>query len=364
MKDDEELEMLLGEIPHATSSFHVNSPTLDRMMMYDESLYGFSQNASMFPYGNSLYDISSSSSSSSSPLAFGSLHDTVPKPYLISRSPYLELPESPFRKEVDEDLMNEISRMCINEEQNEGLFCENQLNSCRFGGFDYVERNTRFSRIPQPIFDSNMLDYCYQWGIPAHIGMNAMIERGVGLGVGSQMQNVPYMTRSNVRRNMNHDPHQFHLAVGGSSNFRTTRGEFRIGLDGLANSEDSLIIQGEDLSRVKKMFASPCESGRTKVKISCSSQLRDAQQYIYVMAKDQHGCRLLQKIFDDGNPQHVQIVFNEIIGHVVELMMNPFGNYLMQKLLEVCNEEQRMHILMEVTREPRTLVHISLNTHG
>ncbi|GJU97023.1 putative pumilio homolog 8, chloroplastic [Tanacetum coccineum] len=364
MKDDEELEMLLGEIPHATSAFHVNgtnvvSPPLDRMMMYDddddESLCGYSQNASMFSYGNLLYDIPSSSSSSQ--LAFSSLHDPVPRAYL-------ELSESPFRKEVDEDLMNEISRMFISEEQNEGLFCGNQLNSGRFADCAYFEPNPRFSRIPQSNLDRNMLSYCYQWGIPAHIGMNAMNQRGLSFEVGSQMQNVPCMTRSNVRRNMNHDPHRFHVAVSGSSNFRNTRGEFGIGLDGLANNEDSLIIQGEDLSRVKKMFESPCESGRTKVKISCSSQLREAQRYVYVMAKDQHGCRLLQKIFDDGNPQHVQIVFNEIIGHVVELMINPFGNYLMQKLLEVCNEEQRMHILMKVTHEPRELVHISLNTHG
>ncbi|KAI7745433.1 hypothetical protein M8C21_015021 [Ambrosia artemisiifolia] len=97
----------------------------------------------------------------------------------------------------------------------------------------------------------------------------------------------------------------------------------------------------------------PYENGQTKV-----------QRYILAMAKDQHGCRLLQKIFDDGNTQNVQIVFDEVIGHVVELMINPFGNYLMQKLLEVCNEEQRMHILTIVTREPMELVQISLNTHG
>ena len=39
--------------------------------------------------------------------------------------------------------------------------------------------------------------------------------------------------------------------------------------------------------------------------------------------------------------QDFQIIFNELINHVVELMTNPFGNYPMQKLLEVCSEEQR-----------------------
>ncbi|KAL1557828.1 putative pumilio 8, chloroplastic isoform X1 [Salvia divinorum] len=94
------------------------------------------------------------------------------------------------------------------------------------------------------------------------------------------------------------------------------------------------------------------------------SSLAEAQGYIYHIAKDQQGCRFLQRMFDDGNSLDVQIIFNEIIDHAVELMMNPFGNYLMQKLLEVCNEEQRMHILFRVTEEPGKLVRISLNTHG
>ncbi|KAL1544374.1 pumilio 5-like isoform X1 [Salvia divinorum] len=94
------------------------------------------------------------------------------------------------------------------------------------------------------------------------------------------------------------------------------------------------------------------------------SSLAEAQGYIYHIAKDQQGCRFLQRMFDDGTSVDVQIIFNEIIDHAVELMMNPFGNYLMQKLLEVCNEEQRMHILLRVTEEPGELVRISLNTHG
>ncbi|XP_042012641.1 pumilio homolog 5-like isoform X1 [Salvia splendens] len=94
------------------------------------------------------------------------------------------------------------------------------------------------------------------------------------------------------------------------------------------------------------------------------SSLAEAQGYIYHIAKDQQGCRFLQRMFDDGTSVDVQIIFNEIIDHAVELMMNPFGNYLMQKLLEVCNEEQRMHILCRVTEDPGELVRISLNTHG
>ncbi|KAF5444162.1 hypothetical protein F2P56_036659 [Juglans regia] len=94
------------------------------------------------------------------------------------------------------------------------------------------------------------------------------------------------------------------------------------------------------------------------------NSLAEAQGYIYLLAKDQHGCRFLQRIFDGGTPKDVQIVFNEIVNHVAELMMNPFGNYLLQKLLDVCNEEQRKQILLMVTEEPGQLVRISLDPHG
>ncbi|KAK9757552.1 hypothetical protein RND81_01G170100 [Saponaria officinalis] len=90
----------------------------------------------------------------------------------------------------------------------------------------------------------------------------------------------------------------------------------------------------------------------------------EAEGNIYHMAKDQNGCRFLQKKFEDGSFEDVQTIFNEIIDHVVELMVNPFGNYLIQKLLDVCNEEQRMKIVHVVTKDQGELVRICLNTHG
>ncbi|KAG2692284.1 hypothetical protein I3760_08G045600 [Carya illinoinensis] len=95
---------------------------------------------------------------------------------------------------------------------------------------------------------------------------------------------------------------------------------------------------------------------------SCS--LVEVQGFIYFLAKDQYGCRFLQRVFDKGACQDVQIIFNEIIGHVVELTTDPFGNYLVQKLLDVCNEEQRMQIVLKVTNQPGQLMRISLDPHG
>ncbi|PON63845.1 Coatomer beta subunit [Parasponia andersonii] len=94
------------------------------------------------------------------------------------------------------------------------------------------------------------------------------------------------------------------------------------------------------------------------------NSLAEVEGYIGSIAKDQHGCRFLQTMLLEGTPDDVQTIYNEIIEHVVELMMNQFGNYLMQKLLDVCNEEQRKQILVMVAAQPGELVKISMDSHG
>ncbi|XP_042480933.1 pumilio homolog 2-like [Macadamia integrifolia] len=94
------------------------------------------------------------------------------------------------------------------------------------------------------------------------------------------------------------------------------------------------------------------------------NSMEDVIGRIYLMAKDQHGCRFLQRKFSEGTAEDVEKIFLEIIVHIVELMTDPFGNYLVQKLLEVCDGDQRMQIIHAITRKPGDLVRISCDMHG
>ncbi|KAF0889597.1 hypothetical protein E2562_029271 [Oryza meyeriana var. granulata] len=85
--------------------------------------------------------------------------------------------------------------------------------------------------------------------------------------------------------------------------------------------------------------------------------------FLYHIARDQHGCRFLQQRLDDGK-REVDFIFAGVARHAVELMVNPFGNYLMQKLLAVCDDDQRMAIVLTLTKDPFVLVRVSLNVHG
>lgn len=82
---------------------------------------------------------------------------------------------------------------------------------------------------------------------------------------------------------------------------------------------------------------------------------------LYSLCKDQHGCRYLQRKLEERTPDQVQLIFEETHLHVVELMTDPFGNYLCQKLLEYSNDDQRTALINNAAPE---LVKIALNQHG
>lgn len=92
---------------------------------------------------------------------------------------------------------------------------------------------------------------------------------------------------------------------------------------------------------------------------------------ISILARDQYGCRFLQRKFDEDGSAAIDACFDEIIEEAVDLMMDPFGNYLMQKLLECCSDKQRADVVRAVSvvnKNANTglpeLVSIALNAHG
>lgn len=89
--------------------------------------------------------------------------------------------------------------------------------------------------------------------------------------------------------------------------------------------------------------------------------LENCQGHLYHMSKDQHGCRYMQRKIEDGAPGHIEMIFNETCPHIIELMTDPFGNYLCQKLFEHCDDEQRSALIQ--TAAP-ALPAIALNQHG
>lgn len=83
-----------------------------------------------------------------------------------------------------------------------------------------------------------------------------------------------------------------------------------------------------------------------------------------MVAKDQEGCQFLQNKCEEGKPEEVEMIFNEIKDHIRELMVDASMNYLAQKLFKAINERQLTHIVVTLISDNGNLTSICLNSHG
>ena len=95
--------------------------------------------------------------------------------------------------------------------------------------------------------------------------------------------------------------------------------------------------------------------------VSAQFTPQDIYTHAFEMAKDQIGCRMLQKKLEEMNPFSIQTIYDQIHPHLPQLMTDPFGNYLVQKLLEVCEEHIFSSTIVSVSLY---ITSISLNPHG
>ncbi|CAN1274346.1 Pumilio homolog 12 [Linum perenne] len=94
------------------------------------------------------------------------------------------------------------------------------------------------------------------------------------------------------------------------------------------------------------------------------NSLESLRGKILSLAQDQSGCRLLQRIIGTKKVEEIGYVFSELIDHIGQLMLDQLGNYVVQKLIEVCSDEQRTQILITLTRNEIQLQNICLSTCG
>lgn len=96
--------------------------------------------------------------------------------------------------------------------------------------------------------------------------------------------------------------------------------------------------------------------------------LAQLKNQIFRLAKDQHGCRFLQKRIDENvvtnahaRAANFEIIFEQVSPLLYELIIDPFGNYLIQKLTDYC-DESNLNLFLETLQF--NLFLISINQHG
>ncbi len=89
--------------------------------------------------------------------------------------------------------------------------------------------------------------------------------------------------------------------------------------------------------------------------------MRNLLEYSNLLAKDQGGCRFLQKKIEENDSETISVIFNHTIANFMEIMNDPFGNYLAQKIAECGTSEQLTQIIMSIESDP---VGLCRHAHG
>ena len=100
-------------------------------------------------------------------------------------------------------------------------------------------------------------------------------------------------------------------------------------------------------------------------RIDPQTYLNESYEYlahnIYPLAKDQAGCRFLQKKLEDEPQIATSFFYPAILPYVLTLVKDTFGNYLIQKLCYTLSPEQILQLLKILSTN---ILDIGANSHG
>jgi hypothetical protein len=82
-------------------------------------------------------------------------------------------------------------------------------------------------------------------------------------------------------------------------------------------------------------------SSLTRINADVWQHIKD---HIVEFCGDQHGSRFIQQRLETGIEEEIKLAMNEIEPNLFALMMDVFGNYVIQKLFEVCDQGQKAEI--------------------
>jgi uncharacterized membrane-anchored protein YjiN (DUF445 family) len=118
--------------------------------------------------------------------------------------------------------------------------------------------------------------------------------------------------------------------------------------DSNKNSNKSHLKKSQSMTNVYSVL----EENRLDSKFP---DLEEMVGQIYALSKYQQGCRFLQKKLEEKSEQNSKIILNELFDHLVELMTDPFGNYLFSKLMENIDTNQREEVIKKILPEMMTI---------
>ena len=125
-------------------------------------------------------------------------------------------------------------------------------------------------------------------------------------------------------------------------------------------------VKNQNMKNNNNLNQANNEQKKKKIKrLEASSYIDKPLQYIAdnfgAMGKDQGACRYIQKLLNDNPTEVIKVLYTPICQNVLQLINDPFGNYLIQKTISFLNDDQLFEILKIISP---SFFEISCNTHG
>ncbi|XP_075492588.1 pumilio homolog 12-like [Primulina tabacum] len=79
---------------------------------------------------------------------------------------------------------------------------------------------------------------------------------------------------------------------------------------------------------------------------------------------DPNCCHFLHQVLERRKPEEMQMIYSELKDQICVLMLDRFGSYVIQKLYEVCDEEQMNQLVFSVAANVDVLMAVCLNSQG
>ena len=70
--------------------------------------------------------------------------------------------------------------------------------------------------------------------------------------------------------------------------------------------------------------------------------IRELKDEVLDCVRDQNENHVIQKCIERVQPQHIRFLVRAFVGRVRELSKHPYGCRVVQRLLEHCNDEQKV----------------------
>ena len=240
-------------------------------------------------------------------------------------------------------------------------FNDNYNNSNSYSQMDYYMNNN------QNYYNQN--------------NMNSMMNQSLNLGKNNNMiknNNFNYQMNQKYNQNnidnLNSNFPKYNQFLQSSGNINIQNNYFMYNnQENLKNNQNSQNINNiqvnnlnESKTKEQKVNEKPKKKRRKKQKrLDSSSYINKPISYLAenfcTMAKDQGASRYLQKMLDSNPKEIIDAVFIPLCKNALKLINDPFGNYLIQKLITYFNQDQLLKILTIISP---SFYEISCNSHG